>query len=288
MALSTSKNILVSGNSSPNQELLLKTLSSLSAQVECVDNSAECLARVKALNYDLVITTDIRTPVSDDLQLLRQIREIRPETKVIVMTEESTPDEVILMLREHAFSLFSTPFDTETVAGMISRALEIGKWEDGIDVQSARPEWISLRVQCRKITAERLLQFMRELRMDLPSEERENVGTAFREMLLNAIEHGAELDPDKFVDVSYIRTTRVIIYQIRDPGAGFSFEALPHAAISNAPDNPAQHILYRMEHGLRSGGFGIMIVRELVDELFYNDKGNEVLMTDVTRKPTEL
>jgi hypothetical protein len=63
-----------------------------------------------------------------------------------------------------------------------------------------------------------------------------------------------------------------------DPGEGFSFEDLPQAAISNPPDDPIAHIAYRSEHGLRAGGFGVMIVRDLVDELYYNDKGNEVLL----------
>ena len=53
---------------------------------------------------------------------------------------------------------------------------------------------------------------------------------------------------------------------------------LHHAAVSYADDSPAEHILYRTEHGLRPGGFGILLARKLVDELIYNEKGNEVLM----------
>ena len=39
---------------------------------------------------------------------------------------------------------------------------------------------------------------------------------------MNAIEHGGHLDPEKNVDMSYIRTARTIVYYIRDPGEGFS------------------------------------------------------------------
>jgi anti-sigma regulatory factor (Ser/Thr protein kinase) len=194
------------------------------------------------------------------------------------MTAESTPEDVIQAIRAHAFSYFSKPFDASNVIRMIAHALGIHAWEDGIEVLSARPEWIALRVRCRRITADRLLQFMCELEVDLPADERENIATAFREMLMNALEHGAGFDPDKTVDICYVRTSRVIIYQIRDPGEGFSFASLPHAAISNPPDAPAEHFVYRIEQGLRPGGFGILIVRNLVDELFYNEKGNEVLM----------
>jgi anti-sigma regulatory factor (Ser/Thr protein kinase) len=34
----------------------------------------------------------------------------------------------------------------------------------------------------------------------------------------------------------------------------------------------------RIELGLRPGGFGMLIVRQIVDELVYNERGNEVLL----------
>jgi anti-sigma regulatory factor (Ser/Thr protein kinase) len=34
----------------------------------------------------------------------------------------------------------------------------------------------------------------------------------------------------------------------------------------------------RAEDGLRPGGFGMLIVRQIVDELVYNERGNEVLL----------
>ena len=43
--------------------------------------------------------------------------------------------------------------------------------------------------------------------------------------------------------------------------------------------------------GLRSGGFGMLIVRQIVDEMVYNERGNEVLLikhlTDVIRRPRQ-
>jgi len=53
---------------------------------------------------------------------------------------------------------------------------------------------------------------------------------------------------------------------------------LPHAAISNPEGEPSRHILFRLEHGMRAGGFGIMLARKLVDELVYNERGNKVLL----------
>jgi anti-sigma regulatory factor (Ser/Thr protein kinase) len=77
--------------------------------------------------------------------------------------------------------------------------------------------------------------------------------------------------------VTYVRTTRAIVYLIQDPGKGFSFDAIAHAAIANPPGEPARHLEIRAEQGVRPGGFGILLTRNLVDELIYSEKGNEVL-----------
>ena len=95
---------------------------------------------------------------------------------------------------------------------------------------------------------------------------------------MNAIEHGGGSDPSKVVRVGYIRTAKSMIYKIMDPGQGFSLHHLPHAAVSNQPDAPYQHCEIRDRLGLRPGGFGILLTRRLVDELIYNEKGNEVLL----------
>ena len=74
-----------------------------------------------------------------------------------------------------------------------------------------------------------------------------------------------------------MRTPHSIILHIHDPGPGFSFDFLPHAAISNPEDAPTRHVEVRAEEGKRPGGFGILMTRNLVDELVYNQRGNEVL-----------
>jgi hypothetical protein len=56
-------------------------------------------------------------------------------------------------------------------------------------VVSATPQWISLLLRCKMETADRLMQFVREIEMDFPPHERENIASAFRELPMNAIEH---------------------------------------------------------------------------------------------------
>src|SRR5918995_530669 len=76
---------------------------------------------------------------------------------------------------------------------------------------------------------------------------------------------------------SCLRTKRMLLYRIADPGEGFNIEALCHAAVCNPHDDPLRHAIVREEQGLRPGGLGIAITRSLIDELVYNEARNEVV-----------
>jgi two-component system, OmpR family, response regulator len=130
--------------------------------------------------------------------------------------------------------------------------------------------------------ADRIQGFLMHLEADLPDKLRESVGQAFRELLMNAIEWGGKLDPNRKVRIAYLRGRRMLLYRIADPGPGFQLEELKHAAVNNPPENPFEHMREREEKGLRPGGFGILMVRQMVDELLYNEAHNEVLFVKYT------
>jgi anti-sigma regulatory factor (Ser/Thr protein kinase) len=111
----------------------------------------------------------------------------------------------------------------------------------------------------------------------LAPEVRESIGFAFRELLLNAVEWGGQLDPSRTVRIACLRAKRMVMYRIADPGSGFNIDDLPHAAIGQPPDDPIAHMHVREAKGLRPGGFGLMTVRASVDELLYNEQRNEVV-----------
>jgi anti-sigma regulatory factor (Ser/Thr protein kinase) len=118
---------------------------------------------------------------------------------------------------------------------------------------------------------------MAHLDANLDAGVRESIAYAFRELLLNAIEWGGRLDPNRKVRIACLRSKRMLMYRIADPGPGFKIEELPHAAIAYGPGDPITHMQVRDEKGLRPGGFGLLTVRGSVDELLYNEKRNEVV-----------
>jgi anti-sigma regulatory factor (Ser/Thr protein kinase)/CheY-like chemotaxis protein len=267
--------LVVAGNSSI-EAMLRDILGSEEWAIQRATDNATALLMAQGQSFDLILTSE-KTSGSADVQLLRKIRRVRPHTRFIILADEGTPADVVASMRERAFSYFSRPFSIEGLAVMIRHAMEEPCWDDGIEVVSATPEWIRIRARCDLRTADRVLQFFDEI-AELPDPERNAVGTAFREMLINAIEHGGRLDPNQQVEISYLRARHMVKCRISDPGKGFALDGIPHAAIANPADDPVRHTEYRDAHGMRPGGFGVLLSQRLVDQLVYNEQGNEVVL----------
>ena len=238
---------------------------------------ADTLRRVRAQPCDLVIT-DRAAPMPEDIAFVEELRLVRPGIPVILVAPLATPRDVIEAMRARVFGCVVEPVDERELATMVQRALEDPDWQRGIEVVSARPGWISVRVNCRLLSAERLLAFFATLEGSLPNDWRQEALFAFREVLINAMEHGGGFDADKSVEVSAIHTQRAVVYYVRDPGRGFRIGELPHAALSNPAGDPTAHAAVREQAGMRPGGFGLLLVRQIVDEVLLSEAGNEVLL----------
>jgi DNA-binding NarL/FixJ family response regulator len=244
---------------------------------DSASNGEEALARLDAHTYDMLLV-DILMPGMDGLALLGLLHNRHPQIPVVIMTVKNTPDHVLGSLRRHAAAYLSKPFSRDAFLATLHNSLSSEAPGDDIKILSDKPNWISLQLRCRIATADRLTQFVRELPSDLEPDQREQIANAFRELLMNAVEHGGHLDPEKTVDLSYIRTARSIVYYIRDPGEGFSMDTLAHAAVANTPEDPFRHMELRRQMGIRPGGFGLLMTKNFADELIYSAKGNEVIL----------
>jgi anti-sigma regulatory factor (Ser/Thr protein kinase)/CheY-like chemotaxis protein len=244
------------------------------AQTSSLAAALNCLRRRP---YDLVIAEHHQASGTAS-DLVAAVREARPGVKVIVIDSAPSNADVIAAMQQMAFSYFSRPFDPAAVRDMMRSAVTESDWDDGIRVLSAEPHFLTLKIRCNIPTADRLQQFFEELKNDLDPEERSGIAMAFREMLLNAIEHGGKLDPNEWVRVSRVRSQRSLVYHMEDPGAGFSRSSLEHCAIANSDESPLEHLKIREGTGMRMGGFGMLMTKNLADEVIYNQKGNEVIL----------
>lgn len=268
--------ILIVEDDRATRHLLTGLLKAANFSVATAQNGANALRQLKKQSFDLMLL-DIWMPRMTGLELLARLRNESVRPKVVVMTSDDAPETLLQAVRDQAYQYVSKPVEPKALVELICRVLAAPSASPPIEVVSARPSWVELLVPCEREAADRIQSFMAHLDTDLAPEVRESVGFAFRELLLNAIEWGGQLDPNRKVRIAYLRARRMLLYRIADPGPGFSFQGLDHAAIGYPDGNPLDHMNTREEKGLRPGGFGIMISQAKVDELIYNEAQNEVV-----------
>jgi serine/threonine-protein kinase RsbW len=87
---------------------------------------------------------------------------------------------------------------------------------------------------------------------------------AIEEAVVNAIEHGNKRDESKKVHLVFTVTPEKAVMEISDEGAGFDHRNVADPTDEELIDKPR--------------GRGVMLIRELMTEAFYNESGNHVTM----------
>jgi len=238
-------------------------------------DGAEALRLAGESRFDLVLL-DIWMPGMSGLEVLERLRGLTAPPRVVILTSDETPETLLAAVRGQASRYLTKPVEAAALLSVVAEEL-VAPERPPIEVLSARPDWVELMVPCRLEVVDHIQNFLSRLEANLSEEVRRSVGQAFREMLTNAIEWGGALDPERKVRISYLRMRRMILYRISDPGSGFRFEDLNHAAVAYPADQPLAHVEPREAKGLRPGGFGVLLARALVDELIYNEAQNEVV-----------
>jgi CheY-like chemotaxis protein len=276
VASAPQKTALVVSSDDDIDELLMSVLVAEGWNTQRVVDNQDALSLARTKPFDLIITGR-KTSGPEDLELLRLIRSARPHIRLIILTDEWTPGDIIAAMRQGAFSYVSAPFEPSALAKMVRAAMAEPCWDDGIEILSATPACVRLAARCDLLTANRVVQFLHGFG-GIPQADKDQIISAFREILINAMDHGAHFDPSQHVEISFVRSRRAITCRVKDPGQGFSLEELRHAATSTSLEELFNKVAVREEKGLRPGGLGILMAKKLVDELIYDKKGNDVLL----------
>lgn len=99
-----------------------------------------------------------------------------------------------------------------------------------------------------------------------------HIQMAVEEALVNAVKHGNEEDQSKFVDLDFKVARDRVFMKITDQGHGFDPEALP---------DPRDD-----DHLECINGRGVMLIKEMMDQVQYNTRGNQIEMLKY-RQPSD-
>lgn len=262
-------------------------------EVQFAVNGAEALTAVQQDPPDLVLT-DLEMPVLSGLDLVRRMKELQSLVPVILMTAAGNEEVAVRALEAGAASYVSKRSLPNELWDTVSNVLRVSaeqrtqskvlgrlqRWETEFEIENDLDLVTALSAY--------LMQSFCSLRL-CSSAEQLRVGVALDEALLNAYFHGnmevssklRETNYHEFFDLaerrsheSPYRERRIKVWAkyspnearfvIRDDGPGFDINALPD------PRDP--------RYLERPHGRGLLLMRTFLDDVRYNERGNEVTL----------
>jgi len=100
-----------------------KVLEAEGYQVETFTDSVQTLDRIREKRFDVVVT-DLKMEKVSGMDILREVNERYPDTKVIMLTAYATLDAAIEAIREKIFDFFPKPVKIEDLKRSIKKALQ--------------------------------------------------------------------------------------------------------------------------------------------------------------------
>ena len=257
------------------------------------ENGNEALECIAAESPDVVLT-DLQMPEMNGLQLVEAVRDQFPLVPVILMTAAGSEEIAVESLRLGAASYVAKKQLVHGLRDVINSVLTASQ-EDRSHAEimdCITNSETSIVIPTDLVLLQALLRYLRQMLQSvgqLEKSDRVRIGVALEESLLNAYYHGnlevsSELraeDDSAYYDLANQRCHELPYSQrkisveihhskdrfqvtIRDDGPGFDPATLPD------PTDPANLG--------RPSGRGVMLMRTFLDEVRYNDRGNEVTM----------
>ncbi len=106
------------------------TLAKRGFDVKAVEGGAEALEEIRKDAVDVVVL-DVKMPGMDGNEALREMKILRPDLEVIMLTGHGTVDSALEGWRDEAFAYLTKPYDMELLAEKIRDAYGKKKGLDG-------------------------------------------------------------------------------------------------------------------------------------------------------------
>lgn len=243
--------------------------------VEAVEDGQAALERLDAAGapFDLIVT-DITMPRLDGEDLLKELRQRRYPAAVIILTAHGQDDLIVRCLRAGACDYLVKPVTIEDLQVAVTTALQhMPRLDADLDIDYDKHGWFEVSGSSDYSVLYRYRRFLGLLDcFKLSEPAASEVRLALEELGRNAIEWGNKGDSGKRVRFSCRILPFKIIIQIADEGRGFDPHSLPDPS-----NDPFGHIESRRESGKRLGGYGIHLIKNLMDKISWNARGNVVV-----------
>ena len=201
--------------------------------------------------------------------------------QLVVILNQATEIEALNWMNKGAGAFFHEPvseIQPETITFIlksISRSSAPTKHTKSIKINNLDGKWISLRAPSDVSALEQFQRFFMMLHSTaLTDDEKRMLHLVINEIGMNAIEWGNKRDENKEILLSYAFFPDKISIRIEDEGSGFIPDDVPNPLLLG----PLKIVKQRKDAGKRLGGYGLSLVRNIMDKVEFNRFGNIVYM----------
>lgn len=128
MASQDERLILLVDDHDATRETLTEVLRDLGHRVKAAANQAEAVRYIDERRFDLVLT-DLKLPDGSGLEVMKHLKQVSPETPVVMITGHATIENAIEATRMGAYEYLTKPVDLNRLRIVIANALYLSNLE---------------------------------------------------------------------------------------------------------------------------------------------------------------
>ncbi len=92
-------------------------------EIKCVESCQRALAEIRSRFYDLCFL-DIRLPDGSGLDVMKKIKEISPDTRIVIITATMVDRDMEREIKENAYAFSAKPFNCDQIRTLAKNVLE--------------------------------------------------------------------------------------------------------------------------------------------------------------------
>src|SRR5512136_776721 len=123
------KSVLIVDDEKNIRLTLSQALEILEVETDTAADGEEALAKLKEKEFGLILL-DLKMPGMDGMEVLRRIREIRPDIRIIILTAYGTVESAVEAMKLGAADFIQKPFAAEEIRELVSRVLDREKIDE--------------------------------------------------------------------------------------------------------------------------------------------------------------
>ena len=252
-----------------DEEEIRLSLSKIVEQLDLIPLTAqdglEALNLLKSKKIDLIIT-DLMMPQMDGLKFIVKSKEINPRIPIAVISGYGDAKNASFALTRGAFNFITKPFTIKEVENVIRKGLRLRELSLGTDklLQNVQNQTEIVIPSYPHLLPSVIFYITKECRWRGIDSENvlNNISVCTDEILSNALVHGNKKNPKKKISVQLNFDARKFTLTVKDEGKGFDVKKFSRQLKESHLDIPSKR--------------GLFIIGYLMDEISFNEKGNEI------------